>query len=137
MAAVDIKSDTSTVPVRLNLPVDLYRALMSRAADVDLSDYIIRHLNATRDYDNEKGRSVKISPEDRQRIEAAFKRSFRDGRELSNHLLSVCGAMIGGIEVTLSPDLLKRLDGRRGRMELRAFIVETVTRQLEHFTGMR
>lgn len=140
MAANKLASDpASTIPVRIFIPAELYQFFDERAEQqsVEIGEAIARHLAMTKDQDNDKGRSIKISPEDRQSIEDAFSRSFRTGKELAQHLQQSYSVEVGGIAVPLSPDLLKRLDGRRGRMDLKAFVVETVVRQLEHFAGMR
>lgn len=125
--------------VRLPIPDSLFKEYERQAQqlNLDVEELLIRRLSETRDQSNEKGRSIKVSPEDRQKIETAFSHSFRDGRELAAHLLSVYGVTVDGITIQLSPDLLKRLDGRRGRMEFKAFVTETIVRQLEHFAGMR
>ena len=125
--------------VRINLPSDLYRTFSTLAASkgLELEDLLSRHLAATRDHDTDKGRGIKISPEDRQEIEKAFSRSFKDGRELTHFLNQVYAVQIGGVTVQLSAALLQRLNGRRGRMDFDAFLKETIIAQLEHFAGMR
>lgn len=135
--------DSGTVPVRVFLPIDLYRSFAARAESksADVEDVIREHLSSTKDQDIERGRTLKVSVEDRQSIETAFGRNFKDGHELAHYLRQVYSVRVNDGEdvttITLSPDLFKRLHGRRGRMEFRAFLIETITRQLEHFAGMR
>jgi hypothetical protein len=136
-------TSTSSPPtiysLRLNLPEDLFRLFQQRASalNLDIETLVLRHLSSTQEQDIESGRSIKISPEERQQIETLWKRSFKTGKELIQQLEMSVRVQVGPVKVLLSPDLLKRLDGRRGRRNLREFLTETVTQQLEHYVGLR
>ena len=147
-SSLDSSLTEPVVNVRVSVPLSLYRAFETIAASSGLTteDVIRRELGsgtAGRPGEGgdasprESGRSVTLSPEQRQAVEKAFSRPFQDGTELAHFLLQVYSVQLNGESVPLSPDLLRRMDGRRGRIPLNKFVIETAVQQLEHFAGMR
>lgn len=104
----------------------------------EISALLEQHMTKTKgDILGENGRQLVINSGDRQIIERAFSRGFKDGHELSQYLEQRCTIDVGGVKITLTPELLRRLDGRRGSMPFDKFLIENITKQLEHVVGLR
>ena len=84
------------------------------------------------------GRSIRIDHSDRQTIERALGRSIKDGHELAVYLLSSFTLACGDVQMTLSPELLRRLATRAPRgVPYSDFLARVVRDQLEHYAGLR
>jgi hypothetical protein len=87
--------------------------------------------------DSHGGRSLKLSPTERQFIESKAGHGFKTGSDVAQYIEYATSLKIGGLTVTLPKDLLHRLETRAVRQTFDKFLPELVIKQLEHFVGLR
>lgn len=102
-----------------------------------VEDVIADRLAASVDMDVSKGRSIRLEPADRQAIEAACSRSFATAKDLVHFLSTSFKLSVNNADVILTPELLRRLEARCGRVPFREFVNRVVRDQLEHYVGLR
>ena len=104
----------------------------------EIIDLLEQYIPMTKsDVEGAKGRQLVLSAEQRQIIERAFSRGFKDGHELAQFLEQRCTIDVHGVKITLTPEVLRRLEGRRGTIPFDKFLIENINRQLEVVVGLR
>lgn len=109
----------------------------ARQQGKDVEELIAQRLHECKDINAYKGRSLTLSPGERQDLETALSRSFTTGREVVHYITRSYEVSVDGVSMPLSPELLRRLKDRCGRKSFPEFVREVVTAQLEHYAGMR
>lgn len=133
------ESKFSTTLLRIELPKSLYESLSTQAEESgkDIEDLITSRLTEFKDQNTFKGRMLKVSPEERQSLEKVFGRSFKDGSELTRYLLSAYTLRVGDVKVNISSEVARRIKERAIRRNFEDYLSEIITKQLEHYVGLR
>lgn len=129
----------SNTSLRLTLPDSLYAEYERQALESgkEIEEVILSRLTEFRDQSSYSGRSIKLSSSCRQTLEKVFGRSFKDGDDLTRYLESVYTLTVGGVDISLSSEVLRRLKERAIRRPFEDIVREVVVKQLEHHVGLR
>lgn len=109
-----------------------------RTADergVSVEQVITERLAAAREFTSTK--PIYLSDEQRQRLEALFKRNFSDPERVTTAIENLARVRVGGAIVDLSQDLLDKLQTRAIGISLKDLIKQEVVVALEQYVGMR
>lgn len=83
------------------------------------------------------GKTILVDEESRRRIEKALGANLTTPEELASRIERAMSINVDGVPVPLTPYLLDRLKSRAIRVDFQKFIVQTVTRLLQEFAGIR
>lgn len=133
------RTEELVTALRIQLPESLYALFEDQAkqSNCTIEEILVRRLQQTKDLDNFSGRTVKLEPAQRQRVEKLFGRSFQTGADLVHYLEGAYTLKVGGVDVQLSGECLKRVQSRAIRRPYEELLREVITRQVEHFVGLR
>lgn len=125
------------VAIRVALPesiVDIYDR-QSQKRGRDLEAEIADRLRTFAGVASEK--PIILNDDDRRAIETLLKRNMNTSIELVKELERALTVTVGGLDITLSPMLLAKLQSRCIGEDFSTFLKREITRRLEEFVGMR
>ena len=132
-------STETVTAIRLHLPEHLYTEYekQAAAAGMPLESLMTQRLHECRDMDSFVGRSLKLTPAERQHLEKIAERGFKTGADVVQFVEYMASIRVHEVSIPLSKELLTRLETRAIRMEFKKYLAELVVKGLEHFAGMR
>lgn len=132
-----LKSPPARQKVPLILPSDLVDAYEEKAklSKRSAEDEMALRLTTCRDHTSPT--ALYIPDDARHALEAIAGRSLKSAKDVVEWARSIATYSVAGVNVPLSEQLMKRLDGRKFGKTMPEFVSRTTVDLLEQFVGMR
>lgn len=123
--------------VSLRLPEGLYDAYAERAAKFGrtVEEEMTLRLRDCREHT--ASQPIYLNDDDRNALTQIAGTMIKNPTDVIAWAKLVSSIDVGGVEVELSAQLIKRLETRRFQQPMAQFLARTITEQLETYVGMR